>query len=235
MISTKLPIILTDIEGTTSSISFVKQTLFPYASQHLAQYLELHKNDSELRPWLEQLSKELKQTTFDLPSIVSTLLEWIRVDRKHTALKAIQGMIWRSGYEHCHYQAHIYSDAKNQLHHWHHAGHPIYVYSSGSVEAQRLFFKYSSAGDLSAMFSGHYDTQIGHKRDSASYSRISEEIGTEPEQIIFLSDIVEELDAARDAGMQTVLIDRIEDYPTKRIGTVCNGHQRVESFQQIEL
>ncbi len=231
----KLPIILTDIEGTTSSIAFVKDVLFPYAAKHLPRFVAERAEEPEVRHWLDIISRELQQTQFDLPPIINVLHDWIKQDRKHTALKALQGMLWLKGYKNEDYRAHIYPDALNTMQSWHAQGYAIYVYSSGSVEAQKLFFKYSSAGDLLNLFSGHFDTQIGNKRDPASYLAIIHELGEKPSEIIFLSDIVEELDAARDAGMRTVLVDRREDYPVARKDAALNGHNRVERFDQIQL
>ena len=107
------------------------------------------------------------------------------------------------------------------------------VFSSGSVDAQKLLFGHSEAGDLSALFSGWFDTQVGHKREADSYRQIAAALGGKPQDILFLSDIVEELYAARDAGLQTLLLDRIEDYPTPRNGEATHGHPRVESFAEI--
>src|SRR5690606_33614262 len=114
------------------------------------------------------------------------------------------------------------------------AGHPLYVYSSGSVPAQKLFFGFSEAGDLTPLFSGWFDTEVGGKRETDSYRRIVQRIGREPADILFLSDVVEELDAAREAGLDTILLDRRDDYPQPREGEAANGHRRVEDFSQIE-
>jgi enolase-phosphatase E1 len=229
-------IILTDIEGTTSSISFVKEVLFPYARRELPNYVREHAHDPKVRHWLDLVQLELGNEIFSDEHLIETLLNWIDSDRKHTALKALQGMIWVTGYRDGDYAAHIYHDASKMLKQWHQEGHNIYVYSSGSIAAQKLFFKYSAAGDLSDLFSGHFDTEVGGKRDSDSYRSIAKSIEAEPSNIIFLSDIVEELDAAREAGMQTVLLDRIEDYPSPRIeDEQSHQHDRVTRFDEIQL
>jgi enolase-phosphatase E1 len=142
-------------------------------------------------------------------------------------------MIWADGYRSTDFTAHIYPDAAEALRQWHATGLPLYVYSSGSVPAQRLFFGHSDAGDLSGLFSGWFDTEIGGKREADSYRRIAESIGLPAADILFLSDVVAELDAAREAGMATVLIDRIEDYPQPRNVEQSNGHRRLESFSAI--
>jgi len=144
-------------------------------------------------------------------------------------------MIWKSGYEGGAYQAHVYPDAAPQLQAWKEAGHRLAVYSSGSVPAQRLFFAHTEAGDLTGLFSGFFDTEMGGKREAQSYTNIARALDAEPGEVTFLSDVVEELDAAREAGMKTVLVDRREDYPEPRTGEAANGHARVESFEAIAL
>jgi len=227
------PLVLTDIEGTTSSISFVKDVLFPYARRRLPAFVRERGHEPEVRRWLDEVATEHGGICSD-EVIVETLQGWINQDRKHTALKALQGMLWRDGYEDADFTAHIYPDAAVSLRRWHDAGIPMAVYSSGSVAAQRLFFGHSDAGDLTSLFDAFFDTEVGHKRDPASYRTIAARLGREPETIVFLSDIVEELDAAREAGMRTVLVDRREDYPQPRTGESTHGHVRVESFDAVD-
>lgn len=224
--------ILTDIEGTTSSISFVKDRLFPYAREALPRFVREHGGDAQVRRWLDAVAVEHGAVCSD-DTIVEILQGWIDADRKHTALKALQGMIWAEGYHKTHFTAHVYEDAVQALQAWHATGIPLYVYSSGSVRAQKLFFGHSAAGDLSPLFSGWFDTEVGGKRDCDSYGRIATAIRQAPVDVLFLSDVVEELDAARDAGMATVLVDRREDYPEPRTGDAANGHPRVEAFSDI--
>jgi len=224
--------ILTDIEGTTSSISFVKDVLFPYARRALPGFVATRGRDPAVRKWLDAVATE-NGGICDDRMIVEVLQGWIDQDRKHTALKALQGMVWADGYRNADFSAHIYPDAAPALRQWHAAGLPLYVFSSGSVPAQRLFFGHSDAGDLTPLFSGWFDTEVGGKREAASYLAIAEAIGLPPGEILFLSDIVEELDAAREAGLQTVLVDRLEDYPQPRLGEYSHGHPRVESFADL--
>ena len=228
------PVILTDIEGTTSSISFVKDVLFPYARRELQRFVREHGRDPEVRRWLDLVAAENGAICND-DVITETLQGWIDQDRKHTALKALQGMLWREGYERGDYRGHIYGDAAQALHDWHDAGHRLAVFSSGSVGAQKLLFGHSEAGDLTPLFSAFFDTEIGHKRDADSYRLIADALDRRPEDVVFLSDVVEELDAAREAGMRTVLLDRREDYPQQRDEQACNGHPRVESFGRVPL
>lgn len=225
--------ILTDIEGTTSSISFVKDVLFPYARRALPGFVQSRAKDPAVRKWLDVVATENGAVCNDA-TIAEVLQGWIDQDRKHTALKALQGMIWAEGYRHGDFTAHIYPDAAAALREWQSAGMPLYVYSSGSVPAQRLFFGHSDAGDLSSLFSGWFDTEVGGKRDAGSYARIAESIGLPPASVLFLSDIVEELDAAREAGLDTVLVDRRDDYPQPRIGDDAHGHARVETFADLD-
>lgn len=224
--------ILTDIEGTTSSISFVKDVLFPYARRALPAFVQSRGKDPSVRKWLDVVATENGAVCNDA-MIAEVLQGWIDQDRKHTALKALQGMLWAEGYRHGDFTAHIYPDAAAALREWRAAGMPLYVYSSGSVPAQRLFFGHSDAGDLSTLFTGWFDTEVGGKREAGSYARIAESIGLPPASILFLSDIVEELDAAREAGLDTVLVDRRDDYPRARIGDDAHGHARVETFAEL--
>ncbi|MEP6485499.1 MAG: acireductone synthase [Rudaea sp.] len=200
--------ILTDIEGTTSSISFVKDTLFPYARKHLPAFVVTHTDDTAVQHWLHEAAKEAGLVSATQTEIIELLQRWIDEDRKSTALKALQGMIWDEGYRSGEYQAHVYDDAVPALREWKLQGLDLYVYSSGSVPAQKLFFGFSTAGDVTPLFSGYFDTTIGAKREAASYAAIAKETGLRADEILFLSDIVEELDAARVAGMKTTLVAR---------------------------
>ena len=226
--------ILTDIEGTTSSISFVRDVLFPYARRALPGFVREHGHEPEVRRWLDQAAVENGGMCQD-EMIVEALQGWIDEDRKHTALKALQGMVWDAGYRDGDFTAPLYPDVAPALRRWHAAGHPLAVYSSGSVPAQKLFFGHSDAGDLTPLFSGWFDTETGGKREADSYARIAGAIGVKAHDILFLSDVVEELDAARLAGMQTVLVDRRADYPESRHGEAAHGHTHAASFLEIEL
>jgi len=225
--------IITDIEGTTSSIRFVKDVLFPYARRALPTFVRAHGAEPGLRRWLDAIATEISAGTCQDEVIVEILQGWIDEDRKHTALKALQGMIWEAGYRNGDYRAHLYPDVAPKLRVWHRDGIALYVYSSGSVAAQKLFFRYSEAGDLSTLFCGHFDTEIGHKREVDSYQRIAQAIGLRSSELLFLSDVVEELDAAREAGFHTVLVDRLADYPAPRLGAASNGHERVTGFDGL--
>jgi len=225
--------IITDIEGTTSSISFVKEVLFPYARHALPGFVRDHGHEPQVRQWLEHVAAEIAVNLDQQDHIIQTLQHWIDEDQKHTALKALQGMIWQNGYRSGAYRAHVYPEVAQTLRRWYEQGIGLYVYSSGSVAAQKLFFSYSQAGDLTHLFSAYFDTQTGPKRDPASYARIIDTISIPAQQVLFLSDVVEELDAARSSGLQTTLIDRLADYPTPRLGNAANKHLRAEDFSQL--
>jgi enolase-phosphatase E1 len=230
--------ILTDIEGTTSSISFVKDVLFPYARRALPEFVRARGQEPEVRRWLDAVATEHMASNRGAVCsddvVIEILQGMIDEDRKHTALKALQGMIWSDGYSGADFTAHIYSDAAAKLRDWHAAGIPLAVYSSGSVPAQKLFFGHTDAGDLTALFEGWFDTEVGHKREADSYREIARRLDRPAGDILFLSDVVEELDAAREAGMRTVLIDRLDDYPQPRLGDAAHGHVRVERFDAID-
>jgi enolase-phosphatase E1 len=221
--------ILTDIEGTTSSISFVKDVLFPYARERLPAFVETHADDAQVQHWLHEAAKEAGLVSASRQEIIELLVGWIDADRKSTALKALQGMIWKDGYATGEYRAHVYPEVAARLRAWQAEGKRLYVYSSGSVPAQRLFFAHTEAGDLTPCFSGYFDTETGPKRDAESYRRIANAIGEPPGAILFLSDIVEELDAAAAAGLQTTLLAR-------EPGTCPAGgaHRCVADFDAID-
>jgi enolase-phosphatase E1 len=181
--------ILTDIEGTTSSIAFVTDTLFPYARARLRDYLAAHPDAAQGVP-------------------AETLERWIDEDRKEPVLKSIQGRIWRDGYARGELKGHIYPDAVDALRRWKDQGLRLFVYSSGSIEAQQLIFGHSEAGDLTPLFDGHFDLEVGSKLEPDSYAAISDRIGVEPGEMLFLSDNPREIEAAKEAGMHVQLIDR---------------------------
>lgn len=230
----RMTTILTDIEGTTSSIAFIKDVLFPYARRELPRFVRERGDDPQVRRWLEAVAAESGGICSD-DVVVETLQGWIDADRKHTALKALQGLLWADGYRGADFTAPIYPDAAEALRTWHDHGHVLAVYSSGSVPAQQLFFRHSDAGDLSGLFEAWFDTEVGGKREAASYRAIAARLQREPSDIVFLSDVVAELDAAREAGLRTVLVDRRDDYPQARTGEATHRHPRVERFGDIDL
>jgi enolase-phosphatase E1 len=221
--------IVTDIEGTTSSISFVHEVLFPYAREHLAEFVRVHQHEPAVAGQLREVGHEVG-AELDTEAAIAQLLAWIAEDKKITPLKALQGLIWESGYKNGDFTGHVYADAVRGLRHWHQAGIKLYVYSSGSVHAQQLLFGYSNKGDLTPLFSGYFDTRIGNKREVTSYRAIVEELGVDATGILFLSDIKEELDAAQSAGMQTCWL--VRDGATLDLSA---AHPQVTNFDAITL
>ncbi|MDV3440782.1 acireductone synthase [Pseudomonas otitidis] len=218
--------ILTDIEGTTSAVSFVFDVLFPYAARHLPGFVSEHAAEPAVVEQVEAVRRESGEPEASVERVVAILLEWIAEDRKATPLKALQGMVWEQGYRAGQLKGHVYPDAVEALRRWHAEGYRLYVYSSGSIQAQKLIFGCSEAGDLSPLFSGYFDTTSGPKREAGSYRRIVEAIGLPAEEVLFLSDVVQELDAAREAGLPTIGL--------AREGGELAGHPTVASFAVID-
>ena len=204
------PVILTDIEGTTSSIDFVKDVLFPYARERIGAFLRAHADDPAVAAEILATARDAGVDACDLDAVTRVLVQWIDEDRKATPLKALQGMIWKDGYRNGDFVAHVYPDAHEALRRYKAEGRRLHVYSSGSIAAQRMFFAHTSYGDLTPLFSGYYDTTSGGKREAQSYRVIAEAIGATP------SDIEAELDAAADAGLATFWIRRGATEPPPR-------------------
>ncbi|RKS12713.1 acireductone synthase [Pseudomonas sp. WPR_5_2] len=217
--------ILTDIEGTTSAVSFVFDVLFPYAAKHLPAFVSQNATRFDVAEQLDAVRRDSHEPNADVERVIEILLGWIAEDRKATPLKALQGMVWEQGYQAGQLKGHVYPDAVEALQRWHQAGYQLFVYSSGSIQAQRLIFGCSEAGDLTPLFSGYFDTTSGPKREAQSYANITRAIEIEASQILFLSDIVEELDAARAAGMVTCGL--------AREGGELAWHVTVDSFALI--
>lgn len=200
--------IVTDIEGTTSSISFVHNVLFPYARANLKGFVAAHGHEPPVRDALDATKVEAGDPTMSDAAAIAVLRRWIDEDRKATPLKALQGMIWSEGYHAGAFQGHIYEDAVQALRAWHAAGKKLYVYSSGSVPAQKLIFGHTPFGNLTPLFSGYFDTTTGPKKEPESYRKIARAIGIAPQRVLFLTDSTDEIAAARAAGMQTVQLRR---------------------------
>jgi enolase-phosphatase E1 len=231
--------ILLDIEGTTTTIDFVHETLFPFAKEKIDEFVEAHL--AELGEELGQLEAEYRRDFTnqiynrdfrrDDPASVANYLRFlIDVDRKSTPLKSIQGKIWRAGYESGALRSAMFADVPAAFARWKSAGKTIAILSSGSVLAQRLIFKYSNAGDLSPFIADYFDTTTGGKKEAESYRKIAEKLGFEPDDILFVSDVLGELDAARDAGMLTALPLREGNVQIKEDFT----HRSVNSFDELE-
>lgn len=224
--STKL--FLFDIEGTTTDIKFVHQTLFPYSLDRMESFVLNHQTDISVQKAIKDvqqtvLNEENKELT--LHEVIEKLISWIKTDRKHGALKEIQGLIWDQGYSKGDYKGHLYADVKPFFEKIKASGQQIGIYSSGSVHAQQSIFKYSVEGDLTPFISYYFDTQVGGKREKDSYLRIAEESQIQAQDIHFFSDIKEELEAAQSAGMQVTQL--------LRPGTQSSIFPGISSFEKI--
>ncbi|MCB9507647.1 MAG: acireductone synthase [Myxococcales bacterium] len=208
--------LLLDIEGTTTSISFVYDVLFPFARRQLDAFVRATWDTDETRAVVHAL-REIEPTLAPIPAgdgaaamqaASAELLAQMDIDRKSTPLKALQGRIWRAGYESGEIKGHVYDDVPGALRRWHEAAHRAAIYSSGSVEAQVLLFRHSVAGDLTPLLSGHFDTTTGPKRESASYRDIAGALGASPASITFWTDNLDEALAAHAAGLRAVIASR---------------------------
>lgn len=200
--------IVLDIEGTTTDIAFVKNTLFPYAEQRLEAFMAEVAPTAEGQAILAQVRAEVGDAELSVDDCVAQLLAWAKADQKVTHLKAVQGMIWEEGYRTKAYYSHVYDDAAAHIQEWHRRGVPLYIYSSGSIAAQKLLFAHTIVGDLTPCFQGYFDTTTGAKVDAASYEKIATTLGIIPEELLFLSDHPGELEAAKQAGWQVCAVQR---------------------------
>ena len=226
----KTKFIVTDIEGTTTDIAFVHNVLFPYSRERIAAYCTDNQTDTQVTACLDEVRTtilvENNQPHISLQSCIDTLLHCIDADIKHPALKTLQGMIWRKGYENGTLKGHLYDDVVPALQTWKAQNIGLGVYSSGSVAAQKLLFGYSVCGDITPFFSHYFDTTIGHKREAQSYENIVQSLNLLSSEILFLSDIEAELDAAEAVGLQTIQL--------VREGTIASEkHKTVKNFNEI--
>lgn len=217
--------ILTDIEGTTSSISFVHDVLFPYSYENMADFLLKNWDNEQVQNAVLEIAKLESLINYNPQQITAILRDWIKSDRKITPLKDLQGMIWNQGYQNGDFYSHIYPDAYDRLTDWYNQKIPIYVYSSGSVQAQKLLFSHTEKGDLLYLFSGFYDTKIGNKKETKSYALIAQDLNLMPQEIIFLSDIEAELKASLSIYMKTVWVIRDQE--------LFNQHKSSSIYQQV--
>lgn len=222
--------VLTDIEGTTTSVKFVYDQLFPYFRSHigdLKSMIQLPDVQEAFRLTVK-LSLDLEGRKLNsVDEIINTLYRWSEEDRKITPLKSVQGILWEDGYKKGELKGHVYADVLPALEHWKSLGIQMGVFSSGSIAAQKLIFGFSELGDLTPFFSHYFDTTIGGKKETETYPKIADTIGLQASEIIFLSDITDELVAADAAGFQTVQL--------VRPGTEANWKNTVKDFSELEL
>lgn len=227
MIAFEGKVILLDIEGTVSPLAFVHEVMFPYARQRAGVFLAKH--------WGAEVTGELAKDAgvdaFATPAEAeAAVLRLMDADAKVTGLKQLQGMIWEEGFRHGELCSRIFDDVPDALAEWCGKGLEVRIYSSGSVHAQKLFFEHTKCGDLTGHFCGYYDTTTGSKREAKSYAAIAADCGVAVGEILFVSDVVEELNAARNAGMVTVLALRPGNSPAPP-----HGHPALHSFSEISL
>lgn len=218
--------LLTDIEGTITRISFVKEVLFPYAAARLPEFVKANEQQDAVAEQLNAVKEFIEQPDAPIDTVISTLLKWIADDKKITPLKQLQGLIWQAGYENGDFTGHLYPDAYQFLQQQKLAGQQLYVYSSGSVKAQHLIFQYSDFGDIRPLFTDYFDTKVGAKQEQSSYENIITQLPFDANEVLFLSDVVSELDAAKAAGLNTLHL--IRD------GQACSvEHNYINDFSQF--
>jgi enolase-phosphatase E1 len=237
--------ILLDIEGTTSSISFVYDVMFPFVRRELAAYLAAHEHDANFLAARAQIAADAGHASFaewahcagvhdaagQRQLVSDEVTRLMDGDVKAGGLKLLQGLVWEAGFASGELQAHVYDDVPRALERWNGAGIDVRIYSSGSVQAQKLFFGHTVAGDLLGLLRGHYDTSTGPKREATSYRRIAKEFKLPADQVLFISDVVPELDAASAAGLQTALAVRPGNAPQP----ADHGHRIIGSFDELTL
>ncbi|PWT87688.1 MAG: acireductone synthase [Acidobacteria bacterium] len=214
-------VVVCDIEGTTTSLAFVQQVLFPLSRKEIGAFVDSNWESEligKLRPEISPFTKE---------NVIQTLHSWIDSDLKHPVLKEIQGRIWKNGFESGEIRGHVYPDVPENFRKWQARAVRIAIFSSGSVQAQQLIFRYSDAGDLTKYIDAYFDTWVGTKKDPNSYSKIAIRLNVDPANVLFLSDVEVELDAAQTAGMKTIQV--------LREGVIPGKHQKVRSFDDIKL
>ena len=218
--------VLLDIEGTIGDIAFVREVLFPFARARIGEVLKQRWGEPEVAATVREARSVSGRALDHAGAAAALFLSWMDEDRKVTPLKTLQGIIWREGYGSGELRAHLYLDAVEAIRAWDSRGVRLFIYSSGSIEAQKLYVAHSVAGNLTALFEGFFDTTSGAKGDAASYARIAKSIGALPNAITFFSDAPAETTAAGEAGLRVYRVDRGKeknfegkDGPTPVIGS----------------
>ncbi|SDI28320.1 acireductone synthase [Ferrimonas sediminum] len=220
--------VIVDTAGTTTDYDFIQTVLFSYSAKEMAKFIETHQDHVVVSHCIDDVKEMAAEPEADLNRVVAILLEWIEQDKKATPLKTLQGMIWRQGYQNGELEGHIFPDAAEGLKSLKQDGRRIYSYSSSSTEAQELLFQHSQFGDLRDLFHGHFDTHVGQKVDPQAYRNIINTISMWPNLILFVSDNLDELNAAKAAGLKTCQVVRSKD--TRR-----GKHHVIDDFSQLEL
>jgi enolase-phosphatase E1 len=234
--------VLLDIEGTTASVRFVYEVLFPFSRRTLPDYLRAHWADPQVQSACEYVAKDAGTSSLadwiassggrtGLDLVLEEIDRQMDADLKATGLKQLQGLVWREGYESGELVSQVYPDVPAAVQRWNDAGLDVRIFSSGSVAAQKLFFRYTDHGDLTPYLRGNYDTTTGPKKEAQSYRLIAQRMEKPTGEILFCSDVVDELNAARDAGMKTALAKRPGNAPVADEA----GHPVLTSFDQIAV
>lgn len=218
--------ILLDIEGTTTPIAFVHDVLFSYAREHVREFLAANSAAEDIALLREEHAVDVREGR-NPPESIAEYVEWlISIDRKSTGLKSLQGKIWRQGYLDGSLKSQVYADVAPAFARWRERGLRISIFSSGSVLAQQLLFAHTEVGDLTPFIDSYFDTNVGKKGEAESYRKIAEALGCDPKEILFISDIAAELDAANEAGMKIILSIRPGNTPQPR-------YPSIHSFDEI--
>lgn len=212
--------IVVDTAGTTTDLNFIQDVLFPYSAKALPDFLEQNQQNILVENCICDVRDIALEPDADLARVTEILQQWVAEDRKATPLKTLQGLIWKQGYKQDAFKGHIFPDFIEAIKRYTDQRLRVYSFSSGSVDAQKLLFSHSDGGDLTPLFSGHFDTRTGNKLDKQAYSNILNTISLSPKQVLFVSDVVEELKAADAAGMLTYQMVR-------------DPHQRTGKFRTI--
>ncbi len=229
-------LVLLDIEGTVSPIAYVHEVLFPYARAQAVAFLERRRAEPLVVEALQNIVAENQPDaattvdTWSIAELVKLIKELMDRDAKQTGLKQLQGLIWEEGFTRGGLQSELFPDVAPALSAWVARGRQVRIFSSGSIQAQQLFFRYTAQGDLSHYLAGHHDTTTGPKRFAASYTAIASQAGVAPNQILYISDVTAELDAARAAGCLTALAMRPGNAPNPP-----HTHAVIHSFAKIEI
>ncbi|GIU47280.1 enolase-phosphatase E1 [Shewanella sairae] len=212
--------IVVDTAGTTTDLNFIEDVLFPYSAKALAAFLEENRHNVLVDNCICDVQDIALEPDADLARVTEILLQWIEEDRKATPLKTLQGLIWKQGYAKGEFKGHIFPDFIEALDGYKQQSLRVYSFSSGSVDAQKLLFSHSDAGDLTDKFNGHFDTRTGNKRFKQAYCNIVNTISLSPKQILFVSDVLEELKAASEAGLNVVQMVRDDSQRTGDFRTI---------------
>ncbi|MCH1925867.1 acireductone synthase [Shewanella sp. C32] len=220
--------IIVDTAGTTTDHAFIHDVLFPYSIEAMPEFLQQHQQDVLVDNCICDTREMALEEDASLPRVAEILQQWVREDRKATPLKTLQGLIWKEGYSKSAFKGHIFPDFIDAAARFKARGIRLYSFSSASVEAQKLLFGHSDGGDLTELFNGHFDTRTGGKLDKQAYSNIINTISMAPKQVLFVSDLADELKAAQAAGMQTCQM--------LRDPAVSSGSFRhIRSFNDLQL